>query len=153
MYHFRGVTLSFTKRKWQTYECLVSKAPWRGGSPPPFGRVGVGFTLHRNTLSSKKLHHTVKFFYLLQHLYNTTFHTSRNVSSFIYRNIYSMKYLAVWKYVCTFAFSSEIKRESMEQQLEKNNQQRSLFRSHPQMYDVRVACSWIVREFWSLLHY
>ena len=107
MYRLRGVTLSFTKRKWQTYECLVSKAPWRGGSPPPFGRVGVGFTLHRNTLSSKKLHHTVKFFYLLQHLYNTTFHTSRNVSSFTSQNIYCMKYLAVWKNVCTHSFFVE----------------------------------------------
>ena len=107
MYHFRDVTLSFMKRKWHIYECPAHKAPWRGGSPPPLGRLGVGFTLHRNTLSSKKLHHTVKFFYLFQHLYNTTFHTSRNVSSFISQNIYSMKYWAVWKNVCTHSFFVE----------------------------------------------
>jgi len=39
MYHFRDVTLSFTKRKWQTYECPAHKAPSRGrggeGSPNP----------------------------------------------------------------------------------------------------------------------
>ena len=75
MYHFQGVTLLFTKRKWQTYECPVRKTPslnregW-GGSPPPLGRAAF-LTLHRNTLSSNKLRRTVKFFYLMQ-LFNNT---------------------------------------------------------------------------------
>ena len=67
MYHLRDVTLSFTKRKWQTYEYLFAR---------PLPREGVGrgclITLHLNPLSTNKLHQTVKFFYLLQHLYNTT---------------------------------------------------------------------------------
>ena len=76
MYHFQGVTLSFTMSKWHTYEYPVSKTPslnregW-GGSPPPLGRVSFS-TLHLNTLSSNKLHRKVKLFYLLQYLYNTT---------------------------------------------------------------------------------
>ena len=83
MYHLRGVTLSFTMRKWHIYEYPSRKAPslsregW-GGSPvglgwvsPSFRRVGVFLTLHRNPLISCMLHRTVKYFYLLQHLYNT----------------------------------------------------------------------------------
>ena len=75
MYHFRDVTLSFTMSKWHTYEYPVSKTPslnregW-GGSLPPLGRVSF-LTLHRNTLSSNKLHRTVKFFYLMQLFKNT----------------------------------------------------------------------------------
>ena len=83
MYHFQGVTLSFTRRNSIIYEAQVAnlrmprhKTPslnregW-GGSPVGLGR-GLLLTLHLNSLSSNKLHRTVKFIYLLQHLYNTT---------------------------------------------------------------------------------
>ena len=66
MYHLRGVTLSFTMRKWHIYEYLFAR---------PLPREGVGrgclLTLHLNSLSSNELHRTVKFFYLLQ-LFNDT---------------------------------------------------------------------------------
>ena len=48
MYHLRDVTLSFTKRKWQTYECPVRKTPslnregW-GGSPVWVSSLGLQF--------------------------------------------------------------------------------------------------------------
>ena len=98
--------------------------------------LGRLLTLHRNILLSCKLHHTVKFFYLLQ-LFNNTIHdttsyTSRNVSSYTYQNIYSK---IIWPFGIMFVFlpSQPIKREFMEQQLEINNRQRSFFRGHPQM--------------------
>ena len=84
MYHFRDVTLSFTKRKWQTYECPKDSLPKQGGLgwvSPSLSREGWGgspvvvgllLTLHLNALSLNDLRRTVKFFYLMQHLYNTT---------------------------------------------------------------------------------
>ena len=53
MYHLRGVTLSFTMRKWHIYEYPIRKAPslnregWGGspvgvGLPLPLGRAGEG---------------------------------------------------------------------------------------------------------------
>ena len=59
-------------RKWHIYECPVHKAP----SLNREGGVGLLLwgcllTLHLTPLSSSVLHHTVKFFYLLQ-LFNNT---------------------------------------------------------------------------------
>ena len=51
---------------WQTYECLFARPLPREGV-----RRGCLLTLHLNSLSSSVLHHTVKFFYLLQ-LFNNT---------------------------------------------------------------------------------
>ena len=80
MYHFQDVTLSFTRRNSIIYEAQVANLRMPRHKTPSLNREGWGgslvvgclLTLHRNVLSSNKLHRKVKLFYLLQYLYNTT---------------------------------------------------------------------------------
>ena len=71
---------------------LNSSLPKQGGqgwvSPFPSGGVGRGrcpLTLHRNPLSSNKLHRTVKFFYLLQ-LFNNTIQDTTSIYPEMYHH-------------------------------------------------------------------
>ena len=63
MYHFRDVTLSFTKRKWQTYECPVHKAPWRGASPSL--RKGWGWALPFTATSCYRVSYTARWSFFI----------------------------------------------------------------------------------------
>ena len=62
MYHFRDVTLSFTKRKWQTYDCPVHKAPWRG-LPLPSG--GWGWALPFTATSCYRVSYTARWSFFI----------------------------------------------------------------------------------------